>query len=111
MTSLKYDFGERARIPYTNAGTTTLASGAVVELTSCVGIVVDDIAPSGTGVLELGNAHTLAKASGAITQGQQLYWSGTALTTASTGNPKAGVALAAAATAATTAIVWLNRNG
>lgn len=103
---------EGRRLPYTNATSVTISAGAVVAVGDIVGIAVADIAAGDTGVLELQGVHQLAKASGAIVQGEQLYWDASPgnLTTASTGNTKAGVAWAAATTAATTAQVLLNVN-
>lgn len=103
---------EPNRIPYTNAGTTTITSGSGVAFGSILGVAVADIAASAAGVLEISGVHQLAKASGAITAGAQLYWDSDPgdLTTSSTGNIKAGVAFEAATTAATTAKVILNLN-
>lgn len=103
---------EGKRMPYTNATSATISSGDVVVLTDMIGIAIADIAASDTGVLDVSGVHLLDKASGAITQGQQLYWDASSenLTTSSTGNEKAGRAWAAASTAATTAYVLLNSN-
>lgn len=103
------------RMPYTNAGTTTIAAGTPVEVGAILGIAVADIAASDTGVLDIGvdaQVHELAKASGAISQGEQLYWDdgNSNITTAPTGNVQCGVAWEDAVTAATTVKVALNLN-
>jgi predicted RecA/RadA family phage recombinase len=101
------------RIPYTNSGTVTVASGAVVVIGDMIGIVVEDIAASATGVVEIDGVHTLAATTNeAYVQGQQLYWkaSTSKLIDDPTGNEKAGRAAAAKASAGTTVKIILNSN-
>lgn len=95
-------------MPYVNSGTTTIEADTWVSLTDMVGIVVDDIPAGDTGTLAVQGVFEVTAATGAWTQGQNIYMtsSGT-FTTASTGNVLAGKAWAAKTTAATTGYVLL----
>jgi predicted RecA/RadA family phage recombinase len=102
------------RQPYSNTGSAIVSKDVVTRVSGnsgCIGIAVADIAATtGTGVLDVVGVWTLPKATGeAFTDGQRLYWTGTALTGASTGNTNAGRAVGAAASAATTANISLNQ--
>lgn len=109
------------RLNYVNGGTAVL-SGAVVVInsgaTGLIGIALANIAANATGTVLIGPANGegivegLAKHTGeAFTQGQYIYWDATnlRLTGTSTGNTRAGRAADAAASAATTANLILNR--
>lgn len=105
-----------ARINYTNAGGAILSGGVVVLKSGGalggvnVGIAVDAIAATtGTGDVQIAGVFGLAKTSGeAYAIGDNLYWTGTAITSTSSGNTWAGVAAAAAASGDTTADTLLN---
>lgn len=108
--------GRGGRIPYTNAGS-AIATGGVVTLKSGgllgginLGVAVAAIAATtGTGVLQIAGLFTLAKTAGeAYAIGDTLYWTGTALTSASTGNTVAGTCTATAVSGDTTAQILLN---
>lgn len=111
-------FKKGGRYSYSNTGS-AIASGAVVVLSSgtsgFIGIAMAAIAATtGTGELMIGgpdeNVHTLAKATGEVfTDAQILYWTGTALTGASTGNTRAGRSYGTFASAAATAQVLINK--
>jgi predicted RecA/RadA family phage recombinase len=77
------------RIPYTNSGTTTVASGSVVVMGDMIGVAVADIAAGAEGVVEIDGVHVLpAVNNAAIAQGDQVYWDASAgkITETSTGN-------------------------
>lgn len=95
---------------YTNAVSTTVAGNGVVVLGSRIGVAVADIAYNTVGALMMEGVHQLAKAAGAITAGQVVYWDSAAgkITTESSANTVAGFAVEAAASAATTVKVKIN---
>tara|TARA_Y100000310_G_scaffold196868_1_gene196950 strand:- start:2920 stop:3261 length:342 start_codon:yes stop_codon:yes gene_type:complete len=75
MNTFKY---RGKRLPYT-AGTGGATAGDVVAFDSKIGIVVADIAASGTGEVEVEGVHSLAALNGtgsanAFVQGDDLYW-------------------------------------
>ncbi|MGC9261030.1 MAG: capsid cement protein [Phycisphaerae bacterium] len=110
------------RESYTNpSSTTAITPGSVVSLVALsttepgrIGVVVDTIGPSATGVIQVLGVVSLPKNSGdAYTQGQAAYWdaaTGTiALTSATNANAWAGrIADSAFAAGTTTAHVNLN---
>lgn len=62
-------------VPYTNAGSTTIAAGTVVEFAAMIGVAVGDIPAGGTGQLAVSGVWILPKDETlAITQGDKLYW-------------------------------------
>lgn len=102
------------RLIYSNSGSAIL-SGAVVVLRSgasgMIGIAETDIAATtGTGYVMTGGVHNLLKASGAISAWAVVYWNtSTGInTTNTTTHTKAGIAVAAATTAATSIDVLVN---
>lgn len=94
-------------IDYTNSGSTKIAAGDVVSLTTRVGIAAGDIAAGAVGSLAVGGVFEIAKATGAITLGAAVYFDTTNknITTTATSNIPAGWAVAAAASADTTVLV------
>lgn len=113
MTNFK---GNGYRLNYNNSGS-AIASGDVVVLQSGgtagginVGIAVDAIAATtGTGTVQIAGVFNLtgtAGQTGAI--GDAAYWSGTAVTTSSTGNTWCGVFAKAKVSADTTVDILLN---
>lgn len=107
--------GKGDRIPYT-AGTGGASSGDVVAMrtgaTGFVGVIVADIAASGTGEADIEGVFRLTKATGSVNVfaiGDIVYWDVTDGNCQAVGsaNIKAGVAVAAAAAAATTVDVKL----
>lgn len=93
-------------IDYTAAA--NIAYGAVIPLTTCVGVALEDIANGATGSVTItGVFETAAVNTAAFAVGDKLYWDDTAntLTKTDTGNTPAGVCVAAKAAAGTTARV------
>lgn len=102
------------RVPYSNSGSAITSKDVVTRVSGnsgCIGIALAAIAATtGTGELAVDGVWTLPKATGeAFTDGQRLYWTGTALTGASTGNTNAGRCVGAFASAATTANCHINQ--
>lgn len=87
-----------------------IASGAVVVLTNRIGVAVTAIATGETGAVLTEGVVTLPKATGALTQGQDVYWDPVAgnITATATANIKAGFAAEPALEAATSVAVKLN---
>src|SRR4051812_46779385 len=97
-----------SRFLYSNSGSAIVAGDVVTVVSGnsgFIGVAVTAIAATtGTGEVEIKGRYNMAKATGeAFTAGQRLYWNGTGLTGASTGNTAAGRAVIAAASADTTA--------
>lgn len=95
-------------IDYTNGGAATISYGAVVPLTTRIGIAGEDIAVGATGSLHVeGVFECPAINTAAFAVGAALYWDATAgkLTTTSTSNTPAGWCVATKASAGTTAKV------
>jgi len=98
---------------YTNGATAAVASGTLLVLRSGasgeVGVAIDDIPASGVGDVAISGEHTLTAATGAITAHALVYRnSSNPITTTSTSNTLAGVAIAAKTTAATSVTILLN---
>lgn len=101
------------RILYSNTGSAIVAGDVVAVVSGNSGIIgvaqVAIAATSGTGQVEVTGRYTIPKTAGeAYTQGQLVYHNGTAITSGSTGNTRAGRAAVAAASADTTVDVLLN---
>ena len=99
-------------IDYTNNTGSDIANGQLLALNTLVAIAINDIPNTESGVLNIDNHHELPKTTGqAHSIGQVLYLSVSTqrLTTASSGNTRAGICLRPAASADTTTHVWLNR--
>jgi predicted RecA/RadA family phage recombinase len=92
------------------APTGGVASGDGVLVGTLFGVAAYDAAAGGEVEVELVGVFELAKASGAISEGQKTYWDATnkVVTTTATGNTLVGAAVRAAASGATTARVRLN---
>ena len=111
-------YQEGNRLLYSNAGSALVAGNIVAIATGTsgfCGICIEDIAATtGTGTVAIGGGEERVwegpKTSGeAWTQGQVLYWDGTALSSTSTStSTRAGRAAYAAASAATTGYLILN---
>lgn len=84
-------------------------NGAVVNLTTRIGIAGTDIATGETGAVHVVGVFEMDKAAGAITMGTAVYYDTTAdnITTTSAGNIPAGYAAAAAAAGDATVYVKL----
>jgi predicted RecA/RadA family phage recombinase len=104
--------GDGATIDYTNPGTLVIASGTVIDLGNFIGIVIADIAVGAVGALAVNGVHELPATSGeAWAQGDQLFWTGSALTAVvTTTYTPAGKAWAAKASAAVLATTRIDRN-
>lgn len=99
---------------YTNSTSATIAANTLVILRSGtsgeVGVTIDAIAAGEVGDVATAGEHELTAATGAVSAHALVYRaaSGGAITTTSSGNTLAGVAVAAKSTAATTIRVLLN---
>jgi predicted RecA/RadA family phage recombinase len=89
-----------------------VVSGRLYVIGAMFGIALTTAAQGATFQLAIGEAWTLPKASGAITQGAVVYWDSTAgnVTTTVGSNTKIGVAESAAASGDATVQVKLNDN-
>lgn len=87
-----------------------VASGEFVVIGVIGGVAKSAIADGKTGAVHICGVFSVAKASGAITQGAKLYWNSTNsnLTTTASGNTLVGVAAEAAASGDATAKLLLN---
>jgi predicted RecA/RadA family phage recombinase len=94
---------------YSNSGS-AIASGDVVVIGNRVGVAIVDIAAtSGSGAVQMEGVFLLPKTtSQAWTQGAQLFWDGSLLTTVGTANTPAGYADVAADSADSTGYVNLS---
>ncbi len=105
MEAIFYQNGDV--IDYTAAE--ALALGDVVDLTTRIGAAGADIPAGGTGPVHLTGVYRIAKAAGAVTVGQALYWDKAAgkITTTAESNTPAGWAVAPAASEAPDVLVKL----
>lgn len=97
-------------IDYTNGGGTTIAYGAVIALTNCIGIAGEAIAAGEVGSVHLEGAFELAAINtAAFAVGDRLFWDASAskLTKTAAGNTPAGICVATKLEAGTTAWVKL----
>lgn len=89
-----------------------IAVGAVVDLTSQIGIAVDAITSGEAGILEIDGLFTIAKDNSlVISQGDLLYWDSgnTELDKTALNQTYAGIAESDAAETATTVDILINR--
>jgi len=105
--------GSGHRRPYTNATSTAIESGDVVDMVDDMGIALTDIAATGddgdSGELEVSGVHELAAGSSATWSiGDTLYWTGSALTATASGSVQIGIAHTAKLNGQTTNQVLLN---
>ena len=100
---------EGKALNYTPSGA-DVASGDFVLIGAIGGIAKTDIADGKTGAVHVSGVFSVAKASGAVTQGQKLYWNTTNsnLTTTASGNTIVGVAAEAAASGDANVKILLN---
>jgi predicted RecA/RadA family phage recombinase len=87
-----------------------IKSGDFVLIGSLGAVAKTDIATGKTGAVHICGVFSIAKASGAITQGAKLYWNATNsnLTTTASGNTFVGLAAEASASGDATAKLLLN---
>lgn len=87
-----------------------IKSGDFVLIGALGGVAKTDIANGKSGAVHVKGVFSVAKASGAVTQGVKLYWNSTNsnLTTTASGNIFVGVAAEAAASGDATVKVLLN---
>lgn len=85
-------------------------SGDLVIIGLMFGISAYNVAEGAEGELALGGVYSLPKATGALTEGAAVYWDNTNknVTTTASANTKIGVAVKAAVSGATEAIIRLN---
>jgi len=103
--------GSGHRRPYTNPLSTTISSGAVVEMVDEIGIAIADILAGEEGDLAVSGVHELdALTAGTWSAGDTLYWDDSPgeLVSNASNNVPAGVADADKAADETTARVLLN---
>ncbi len=88
-----------------------ISSGDLVVMNTIAGVAVTDIANGEVGSVQISGIFTLAKATGAISQGAKVYWnsSNSNVTTTASGNTLIGVAAAGAASGDATIDVLLNK--
>lgn len=87
-----------------------IKSGDFVLIGAIGGVAKTDIANGKSGAVHIKGVFSVAKASGAVTQGAKLYWNSTNsnLTTTASGNTFVGVAAEAAASGDASVKVLLN---
>ena len=87
-----------------------IKSGDFVLIGALGGVAKTDIANGKSGAVHVKGVFSVAKASGAVTQGAKLYWNSTNsnLTTTASGNTIVGVAAEAAASGEATVKLLLN---
>ncbi len=87
-----------------------IQSGDFVLIGAIGGVAKTDIANGKSGAVHIKGVFSVAKASGAVTQGAKLYWnsSNSNLTTTASGNTFVGVAAEAAASGDASVKVLLN---
>lgn len=87
-----------------------VSSGDFIVIGTIGAVAKTDIADGKTGAVHITGVFSVAKASGAVTQGQKLYWNSTNsnLTTTASGNTLVGVAAEAAASGDATVKILLN---
>ncbi len=100
---------EGKALNYTPSGA-DVSSGDLVVIGTIAGIAKTDIADGKTGAVHISGVFSVAKASGAVSQGAKLYWnsSNSNLTTTASGNTLVGVAAAAALSGDATIPLLLN---
>ena len=100
---------EGKSLNYTPSGA-DVASGDFLVIGAIGAVAKTDIADGKTGAVHICGVFSVAKVSGAITQGAKLYWNSTNsnLTTTASGNTLVGVAAAAAASGDATVPLLLN---
>lgn len=100
---------EGKALNYTPSGA-DVASGDFLVIGAIGAVAKTDIADGKTGAVHICGVFSVAKASGAVTQGAKLYWNSTNsnLTTTASGNTLVGVAAAAAASGDATVPLLLN---
>lgn len=103
------NFNKSAEVlDWTNGTGSTVTSGSVVVAGRLVGIAVADIANGAVGAVQLTGQFTLPKAASlAISVGDAVYWSGTAVTKTAT-DTRIGTAVKAALSSAATVQVLLD---
>ena len=100
---------EGKALDYTASGS-DIPSGSLVVIGTIAGIAKTDIADGSKGAVHITGVFSVPKASGAVTQGQKLYWNSTNsnLTTTASGNTLVGIAFEAAASGDANVKILLN---
>lgn len=100
---------EGKSLNYTPSGA-DVASGGFVVIGTIGAVAKTDIADGKTGAVHVTGVFSVIKATGAVTQGQKLYWStaNSNLTTTATANTLVGIAAAAAASGDANVQILLN---
>ena len=112
MAAVTGTFWQRGdALDYTNSSGSTIEANTIILYGARIGIAGTEIASGDTGGLIVTGVFEMPKASAtAITAGAEVYWDDTNknITTTSSGNTKAGFAVAAAASADATVLVKIN---
>lgn len=96
-------------LDYLNSGSTTIEANTIVLYGSRIGVIGCDIAPGEVGSLHVAGVFRMPKTgTSAIAAGTDVYWDGDGITSASSGNTKAGFAAQAAEASATEILVSIN---
>ena len=90
-------------VTWTNSTGTAVSAGDVVNMTNRIGIAIVDIAASASGAVMVRHVFELAKDTSVISMGDEVFWDVSASkisTTQGASDPRAGIAVEAAATGA-----------
>lgn len=96
---------------YVNSGDAAVVSGALLTIGALVGVADGDIPAGASGAVGVSGVWRLPKGSGAITQGAKVYADADGEISTTASGTFAGVAFAAADSAASTVDVLLNVGG
>ena len=95
-------------LDYLNSGSTVIEANTVIALGTRIGVAGTDINPGEKGSLHVTGVYEIAKTgTGEIAMGAAVYFDGTGIVTASSGNTPAGYAAAAAGANDTVILVKL----
>ena len=101
-------------LDYVNSGDDAIEANSVIELVDRIGIAGTKIEAGATGSAHVKGVFEIQKLSGAISQGEKVYWykssvdANSGITTTAGSNIPAGYAAAAAASGDTTVLVNIN---
>jgi len=98
-------------VTWTNSTGSDVSAGDVVNMTNRIGIAITDIANSDSGAVMVRHVFELAKDTSVISMGDSVFWDvseSKISTTQGTSDPRAGIAVEAAATGASYVDVDIN---
>ncbi len=99
-------------VNWTNSTGSDVSAGDVINMTNRIGIAIVDIADEASGAVMVRNVFELAKDTSVIAMGDEVYWDVSATkisTTQGADDPRAGIAVEAAATGKGYVDVDINR--